>query len=88
MLSLRDNFNKMLGLEAIQVRARGERGDVRDDGELGARARVTIHQTKQHARACRLPDGPRDSGHCNLVQIFYIHVLMVNESSPRGQEYV
>jgi len=42
---------------------------------------VTVHQTKQHARARRLADGPCDPGHRDFIQLFYIHILMISESS-------
>jgi hypothetical protein len=40
---------------------------------------VSVHQTKQHSRTSRLANRARDPGYGDLIELFDIHVLMVNE---------
>ena len=79
MLPLDGHLDEPLGLEPQQMRACGRRAHVRDDGELGARARPAVHQAVEHARACRLPDrggNPRDR---RVGVDVNIHCVMLDE---------
>jgi len=44
---------------------------------------MTIHQTKQHSSARRLANGSGDPGNRYLIQLLYIHSLMISELSLR-----
>jgi hypothetical protein len=49
---------------------------------------MTIHQTEKHSRPRRFADGACEYRHRSLIQLFYIHGLMINESCSRDKWYV
>jgi hypothetical protein len=48
---------------------------------------VPVHQAEQHSRARRFADSAGDAGDSDFIELFDIHVLMVNELSLPRQCY-
>jgi len=58
--ALREHFDELRRIEALQVHARGGGSDTSNGSELGCGAGATIHEARKHAGACRLAYGGGD----------------------------
>ncbi|CAI9008934.1 hypothetical protein EMIT051CA3_90302 [Pseudomonas chlororaphis] len=68
-------------LELAQVRAGGGGADIGDRRQLGAGARMAVHQCAEHLRPRRLGNGRGDLGY-GVVVLLCIHISLPNESCP------
>ena len=87
MLALGVDLNQMLGLEPVQVYARGRRANAGDHSKLGAGSRMIIHEGIEHARSSRLADCCSEPGDSNILVIINIHTLIIDEVWLSGKRY-